>query len=74
MGTSHDSGIKSAASLHLATAIRNHVYPVDINGPLLRVSDVLKDPLKLEAGFGVAPDSPGLGIELDEDALREYAV
>ncbi|HAL46912.1 MAG: hypothetical protein FI707_10230 [SAR202 cluster bacterium] len=74
MGTSHDSGIKSAASLHLATAIRNHVYPVDINGPLLRVGDVLKDPLKLEAGFGVASDSPGLGVELDEDALREYAV
>jgi L-alanine-DL-glutamate epimerase-like enolase superfamily enzyme len=73
MGTSHDSGIKSAACLHIATAIRNEVYAIDINGPLLRVADVLKEPLNLGAGFGEAPDSPGLGVELDEDVLREYA-
>ena len=73
MGTSHDSGIKSAACLHIATAIRNEVYAIDINGPLLCVADVLKEPLNLGAGFGEAPDSPGLGVELDEDVLREYA-
>ena len=73
MGTSHDSAIKTAAALHLATAIRNHVYPVDILGPLLRVDTVLKVPPTLEAGFGVAPDGPGLGVELDEEVLQRYA-
>lgn len=73
MGTSHDSGIKTAASLHLATAIRNRLYPVDILGPLLFVDDVLVKSPTLEAGFGVAPEGPGLGVELDEDALRRYA-
>ena len=73
MGTSHDSAIKTAASLHLATAIRNHVYPVDILGPLLRVDTVVKVSPTLEAGFGVAPDGPGLGVELDEDVLQRYA-
>ncbi|MGH2544478.1 MAG: enolase C-terminal domain-like protein, partial [Ardenticatenaceae bacterium] len=73
MGTSHDSAIKTTASLHVATAIRNRVYPVDINGPLLRVADVLKNPPTFEAGFGYAPDGPGLGVELDEDVLKEFA-
>lgn len=73
MGTSHDSAIKSAASLHLATAVTNHVYPIDILGPLLREAHVASTPLTLESGFGVAPDAPGLGIELDEDVLKRYA-
>ncbi|MCI0437959.1 MAG: mandelate racemase/muconate lactonizing enzyme family protein [Chloroflexi bacterium] len=73
MGTSHDSAIKTAASLHLATAVRNRIYPVDINGPLLRVADVLKNPPTLEAGFGYVPEGPGLGVELDEDVLKDYA-
>ena len=32
MGTSHDSAIKIAASLHLATAVSNRMYPVDLLG------------------------------------------
>lgn len=74
MGTSHDSAIKTAASLHLATAIRNHVYPIDVLGPLLRVDDIVKVSPSLEAGFGVAPEGPGLGVELDEAAIERYAV
>ena len=31
-------------------------------------------PLKVEDGFITVPNKPGLGIEIDEDVVREYAV
>ncbi|MGQ3301679.1 mandelate racemase/muconate lactonizing enzyme family protein [Reyranella sp.] len=35
---------------------------------------LLKTPLKLEAGHVVLPEGPGLGIELDRDAVERYRV
>lgn len=73
MGTSHDSGIKIAAALHLATALPNRLYPADLLGPRLFVKDVLSDPVVLKAGYGVVPEGPGLGVKLNEDTLEKYA-
>ena len=33
---------------------------------------ILKQPLRWEQGYIVAPDEPGLGIELDEQVVREH--
>ena len=33
---------------------------------------ILKRPLRWEQGYIVAPDEPGLGIELDEQVVREH--
>jgi galactonate dehydratase len=33
---------------------------------------LLKQPLQLEEGYLVVPQGPGLGIELNEDAIRRY--
>lgn len=74
MGTSHDSGIKVAASLHLGTAVRNNLYPADLLGPRLFVDDVVATPLHLEAGYGRVPEGPGLGVELNEKALARFSV
>ncbi len=74
MGTSHESGIKTAAALHVGSAVRNHLYPADILGPMLHVADVLAEPSDMGAGYGVPSDKPGLGISLNEDVLKEYAV
>ena len=35
---------------------------------------LLKTPLKLEDGHVLLPDGPGLGIELDWDAVERYRV
>ena len=74
MGTSHESGIKTAAALHVGAAVRNHLYPADVLGPMLHEADVLAEPLAMGAGYGTPPDKPGLGIELNEDVLERYAV
>jgi len=37
-------------------------------------SDLLKTPLKLERGYLVVPETPGLGIELNEAALTAHPV
>jgi L-alanine-DL-glutamate epimerase-like enolase superfamily enzyme len=73
MGTSHESGIKTAAALHVGSAVRNHLYPADILGPMLHEADVLAEPSDMGAGYGVASDKPGLGISLNEDVLEKYA-
>ena len=72
MGTSHDSSIKIAASLHLGTALPNAIYPCDLLGPRLHAADVATEPLSIHAGEGIAPSGPGLGVELDRDVLENY--
>ena len=74
LGTSHDSSIKISAALHLATAMPNRIYPCDLLGPLLHVDDLASAPLQIHSGYGVAPDKPGLGIDLDEDVMSRWSV
>ena len=74
MGTSHDSSIKIAASLHLGTSLPNAIYPCDLLGPRLHVADVATAPLSIHAGQGTAPETAGLGVELDRDVLENYHV
>jgi len=74
LGTSHDSSIKMAAALHLGTAMPNKIHPCDLLGPLIHVDDIAAEPLEIGGGFGVAPDRPGLGIELDENVMSRWAV
>ena len=73
MGTSHDSSIKIAASLHLGTALPNRLYPCDLLGPRLHVDDLAAEPLEISGGFGVAPDRSGLGVELDQGVIARWA-
>ena len=46
----------------------------DICSELLRVDDLIVDPLVIENGYVRVPEGPGLGVELDEDALERYRV
>lgn len=73
MGTSHESGIKTAAALHAGCVARNDIAPADVLGPRLFEGDVLNETLDIKAGFGRPFDSPGLGISLNEEALAQYA-
>jgi L-alanine-DL-glutamate epimerase-like enolase superfamily enzyme len=35
--------------------------------------DLLQLPIKMKDGYLIPPDQPGLGIELDPDALERFA-
>ena len=37
-------------------------------------TQLLKTPLRLEAGYVLLPDGPGLGIEFDSAAVERYRV
>jgi len=37
-------------------------------------TELLKTPLRLEAGHVLLPDGPGLGIELDPSVVERYRV
>jgi L-alanine-DL-glutamate epimerase-like enolase superfamily enzyme len=74
MGTSHESGIKTAAALHTGCVARNDIAPADVLGPRLFEGDVLAETLDIKAGYGRPFDKPGLGITLSEDALEKYQV
>jgi glucarate dehydratase len=62
-------GISLAAMVHLAAATPNLDYACDTHFPW-RHEDVLRGtPLAFRGGAIRVPDGPGLGVELDRDAL-----
>ncbi len=62
-------GISLAAMTHLAAAIFNLAYAVDTHTPWQSGVDVVADPLVITDGSAAVPDTPGLGVTLDPDAL-----
>lgn len=67
------SPVSTAACIQLAACIPNFVlqeYPLGENEP--PKSEIVKSALKLENGFLIIPDAPGIGIELAEDAAERY--
>lgn len=45
-------------------------YPVGEHVP--PKSEIVKNALKLEKGFLIVPDAPGIGVELADDAQKRY--
>ena len=67
------SPISTAACLQLAASIPNFTiqeYPIgELEPPK---SEIVKEPLKQEAGFLIIPDGPGIGVELADDAETKF--
>ncbi len=67
------SPVSTAACLQLAACIPNFAlqeYPTgELEPPK---SEIVKTSLRLEDGFLIIPDTPGIGIELAEDAAQRY--
>jgi glucarate dehydratase len=61
-------GISLAAMVHLAAATPNLGYACDTHYPW-RYEDVIREPLAFREGAISVPDGPGLGVELDREAL-----
>ena len=67
------SPVSTAACIQLAACIPNFAlqeYPRGEAEP--PKSEIVKSALRLEDGFLIIPDEPGLGIELAEDAQERY--
>jgi L-alanine-DL-glutamate epimerase-like enolase superfamily enzyme len=70
----HISAIGYAASAHLSATVPNLNYQEGRihfgDNPL--GNPILKAPLEIENGFLKVPVGPGLGIEVDEEAISQY--
>jgi L-alanine-DL-glutamate epimerase-like enolase superfamily enzyme len=73
-GSGVDLGISEAASVHVTAACRTMTLTSDICGESLRVDDLIVEPLVIEGGYVQVPERPGLGVELDEEAVERYRV
>ena len=78
MPHSPNVGANSAASLHaystISNAVRPHEFSEEFTGPAEWVAEIYQEPIIPEGGVIRLPDRPGLGLELDQAALRKAAV
>ena len=66
-------GVALAASIHLAAALKDCiVMELDYTCNPLR-DELLREPFKVSNGDLFPPEKPGLGVELNEEALRRFA-
>ncbi len=67
-------GIASAAQVHLGAARASVLgHAMELFGHVMLEDDLILEPLDYSSGFVCVPDGPGLGVELDVDALDRYA-
>ena len=69
---SWSSAINTAASLHLAAASPNVLLLELKPEPSPMQNDIVSDPIVMEGGTIAVRDAPGLGIAIDEAAVRRY--
>ena len=62
-----------AASAHLYSAF-GFKHPVDLNGPQFLADDPVKSGVTINRATVSLADAPGIGIEVDEEKLAQYAV
>ena len=77
------NAVAIAASLHFAASLPLWPHSENVPYPMLIEFDIgenplrdklLQSPIKLEKGELVVPTGPGLGIDIDEAAVKEYAI
>jgi len=70
-GSGNDCGIVDASYLHSCAASPNCTLPSDILS-FLREDDLIVEPIRIEDSYAIVSDRPGLGVDLDEDAIKRY--
>jgi L-alanine-DL-glutamate epimerase-like enolase superfamily enzyme len=73
IGTMVESSVASAAGLHFA-ASRGNVQTVEMGGPLMLAEDIGNARAWYDARTITVPDLAGLGIEIDDARVRQFAV
>jgi hypothetical protein len=67
------TGLTTALSLHLGAVLPLAQWPA-VNCLNIYADDLMAEPLTIRGGYARVPDGPGLGIEVDEDALARFAM
>ena len=67
-----ESSIATAAVLHLAAALPSLEWGVSLSSQYL-AADLVRSPVAVREGHASVPDGPGLGIDVDEERVREYS-
>lgn len=72
VGCMIETSLGTAAYLHVAVAAAPVTWGCELFGPLLLRGDVTAAPVRYADGAILALDGPGLGIDVDEAALKEW--
>lgn len=65
------TGLTTTLALHLGAVLPAARWPA-ITCVNLYQHDLLRQPIEVVGGFARVPEKPGLGIEVDEEALRRF--
>jgi muconate cycloisomerase len=72
VGCMIETSLGTAAYLQAAVAAAPVTWGCELFGPLLLRGDVVREPVRYDDGCILALDGPGLGVEVDETALKEW--
>ncbi len=68
-GTMLEAGVSTIASAHVFATFPRLDYGTELFGPLLLTQEILRQPLDYSDFALTVPTGPGLGIDLDDDAV-----
>lgn len=71
VGSVIEMGIATAMGLHLAAALPRLAYPSYLMGPLKYREQITAEQIAVVDGHVAVPTGSGLGIDVDDDALRQ---
>jgi muconate/chloromuconate cycloisomerase len=72
VGCMIETSLGTAAYLQAALAAVPVTWGCELFGPLLLRGDVVREPVRYADGCVLALDGPGLGVDVDEAALKEW--
>ena len=72
VGCMIETSLGTAAYLQVALAAAPVTWGCELFGPLLLTGDVVRQPVQYADGAILAVDGPGLGVDVDETALKEW--
>ena len=72
--TQFTTGINLAASLHFSVALKNAFILEYCVSPSPMRRSLTKQTFEAVDGIVKVPEEPGLGVDLDEDALEKYRI
>lgn len=65
------TGLTTALSVHLGAVLTFAQWP-SVNCMNNYADDLLAEPLTIQGGYAKVPEGPGLGVQIDEEALARY--
>jgi muconate cycloisomerase len=68
-----ESSVAAAATIHLACAVPTNDWGVSLTHFYL-AEDIVRDALPMHDGEVALPERPGLGVEVDEDAVARFRI